>query len=294
MFSKIGEYWMTALTNLDCGYKMLKRLAAYIIFIPLMLLINTIHIFAHELWIDPIDTSANMQTRIAAHVRVGQNYKGQKQYYIPEDINETYIVDAVSRTDLKGIVGDELVFDQLAAHPGLQILIYHSNPLKLTYDKFAKFENFVRGKGLDWVLDEHKKRGLPELGFYESYVRYAKALITRGGTVGNDTQTGLMFELIALKNPYELNVSNSKNLLPIKLIWKGKPFANSKISVFEISDAGVKSSHIKTNETGIAKLPVTSNSSYMLNSVQMTAELPSTGVAWKSHWASLTFKVKVQ
>ena len=260
----------------------------------LLLGINSAQIRAHELWIDPVITTGNMQTKITAHVRVGQNFKGQKQYYIPEDINETYITDAAGRADLKGIIGDELIFNRPTKHLGLQILTYHSNPLKLTYNKFAKFENFVRGKGLDWVLDEHNKRGLPELGFYESYVRYAKALITRGSTTGSDKQTGLMFELIALNNPYEFKISNTENMLPIKLIWKGKPFANSQISVFENTDAGVKSSNIKTNQAGVANLPVTANGAYMLNAVQMTAELPATGVVWKSHWASLTFKINAQ
>ncbi len=273
---------------------MLKRLGIYLFLTTLILLSNIINLLAHELWVDPEIASANMQTKIAAHVRVGQNFSGQKQYYIPEDINETYITDVAGRTDLKGIIGDELIFDRLAKHPGLQILTYHSNPLKLTYNKFEKFENFVRGKGLDWVLDEHKKRGLPELGFYESYTRYAKALITRGSTAGSDKQTGLLFELIALKNPYEFKTSNSENMLPIKLIWKGKPFANSKISVFENTGDEVKSTHIKTNEVGIANLPVTTNASYLLNAVQITAELPATGVVWKSHWASLTFKVEAK
>ena len=273
---------------------MLKKFGANLFFTTLFLICNTANIFAHELWIDPEITSANLQTKIAAHVRVGQNFSGQKQYYIPEDINETYITDAAGRVDLKGIIGDELIFNQFAKNPGLQILTYHSNPLKLTYNKFEKFENFVRGKGLDWVLNEHKKRGLPELGFYESYVRYAKALITRGSTAGSDKQVGLMFELIALKNPYEFKISNTENMLPIKLIWKGKPFANSKISVFENAGDEVMSTHITTNEAGIANLPVTANGAYLLNSVQMTAEEPATGVVWKSHWASLTFKVEAQ
>jgi len=260
----------------------------------LLLLGNITNIFAHELWVDPEIASANMQTKIAAHVRVGQNFRGPKQYYIPEDINETYITDVAGRTDLKGIIGDELIFDRLAKHPGLQILTYHSNPLKLTYKKFEKFEKFVTGKGLNWVLDEHKKRGLPELGFYESYTRYAKALVTRGSTAGSDKQTGLMFELIALKNPYEFKNSDAENMLPVKLIWKGKPFANSQISVFENTGDEVKSTHIRTNEAGIANLPITQNASYLLNSVQMTAELPETGVVWKSHWASLTFTVETQ
>jgi uncharacterized GH25 family protein len=273
---------------------MLKKFAAHLIFTTIILICITSNIFAHELWIDPENTTANMQTKIAAHVRVGQNFSGQKQYYIPEDINETYITDTAGRTDLKGIIGDELVFDQLANNPGLQILTYHSNPLKLTYNKFEKFEKFVRGKGLDWVLDEHKNRGLPELGFYESYVRYAKALITRGSTAGSDKQTGLMFELIALKNPYEFKISNTEKTLPIKLLWKGNPFANSQISVFENTGTEIKSSYIKTNQAGIANLLVTANGAYLLNAVQITAEKPATGVAWKSHWASLTFKINAQ
>ena len=285
---------MIALLKSYCDNKMINKITAVLLVSLDLLFVNSAQTRAHELWIDPETASAIMQVKIAAHVRVGQNFKGQKQYYIPQDINKVRIFDAKGQYDLQGIIGDELIFDRPAKHPGLQILTYHSNPLKLTYDKFEKFKKFVRGKELDWVLKEHQKRGLPELGFYESYVRYAKALITRGDTSGTDKKTGLMFELIALKNPYEFKLSNTENILPIKLIWKGSPFANSQISVFENSDAGIKSYHIKTNQAGIANLPITTNRSYMLNAVQMTAELPATGVVWKSHWASLTFSVAAQ
>ncbi len=268
---------------------MFRKIILSLPIITLILIGNIGILSAHEYWIEPDKPSGNMQLKIFAYARVGQNFKGPEQYYIPGEIEKIVITDPMSSYKIEKNIGDNPIFNEVAKNPGLQILSYKTTPLKLTYDKFEKFEKFVRKQGLARVVDLHRKRGLPDAKFFEYYVRYSKALLTRGNSNGADQRIGFLFELIVQKNPYEFKAGINDGTLPIKLIWQDKPLANAQISVFRKSKEGEEPTHITTDASGIAILSVKIGETYMLNSVEMTAEKPETGAVWKSHWASTTF-----
>ena len=270
---------------------MFNKIILSLSIIALIFINNTGQLSAHEFWIEPDAPSGDMQLKMFAHVRVGQNFKGPEQYYIPDDIQKIKIYNPDSSYELKKTIGDYPIFNEPAKSPGLQILSYQSTPYKLTYVTFEKFEKFIRNVGLDPVLEEHKKRGLPMAGFTELYIRYGKALLTRGNTSGQDKKLGFKIELIAQINPYEFDQSKSNGMMPIKLVWNDQPLKNAQIAVFQKTENGALKSKIFTNGDGVAELPVSIGQTYMLNSVQMTEEIPKSGAVWKSHWASLTFTI---
>lgn len=270
---------------------MFKISAKIVSIIALILFGNATKIAAHEFWIEPDIPVADIDVKMFAHVRVGQNFKGPEQYYLPDEIQNIIIYDPKSSYELKKTVGDYPIFNEQAKAPGLQLLSYQSTPYKLTYTSFEKFENFVRNSGLEHIIDAHKKRALPEAGFSEFYIRYGKALLARGNTKGQDRKVGFKIELIAQTNPYEYDPTMSNGLIQIKLIWNDQPLANAQISVFQKTKKGAEKTHLTTDQAGIAQLPVAIGQTYMLNSVQITEEKPEDGAVWKSHWASLTFTV---
>ena len=120
---------------------------------------------AHEFWIEPIIPSASAEVKISAHVKVGQNFKGEAQYYIPSEIKAALITDSEGAVNVNRVIGDLPIFDQAPRKPGLQILSYFSTLTQLTYSEPGIFETFLRTQGLDWVLETHRQRGLPPVGF---------------------------------------------------------------------------------------------------------------------------------
>lgn len=247
---------------------------------------------AHEFWVEPIIYSAKIDVKVAAHPRVGQLFKGEGQYYIPSDIKNATVTDSDGTKKLIRKIGDFPIFDQIVAKPGLQILAYATTPGELIYDKPGKFATFLKKHNLQYVLKRNAERGFKETGFTEHFVRYTKALLNRGPVSGADQKLGLMLELVAQKNPYDAEFSDGGEL-PVKLFWKGKPFANSQIDIFEKSGKEVVISHTVTDAQGLALIPVKPNKAYMINTIQMTEEdKKASGADWKSHWASLTFSLQ--
>ncbi len=275
------------------------------LFIILISLALSAPAYAHEMWIEPLEASAKAKTKITAHLRVGQDFNGEAMYYLPRNLQKLGISDATGDRKIVRVIGDFPVFEQSPKSDGLQILYYLSRATKITYKTSEKFQKFLQNVGLDWVFGAHQKAGFPNANFSETYVRYAKALMNRGTPSGQDKKIGLMFEIIAQENPYQLKLKDGSGQLRVQLIWQDKPLAKAQISIFEkplINVATTDNSDqqdyqdstltkLRTNANGFLLIPVKANKTYMLNSVQMTRGNSDTDVIWNSHWASLTFSI---
>ena len=83
----------------------------------------------------------------------------------------------------------------------LYILSYESIPEKVNYKNFKIFQSFLEEQDI-WDEWSKKNSFLVNTDINEIYTRYAKSLINVVGGLGEDLNTGLLFELIALNNPY--------------------------------------------------------------------------------------------
>ncbi len=172
---------------------------------------------------------------------------------------------------------------------------FRSTTNLLTYTEWVKFADFVKAHKLDWVIDKHRERGLPETNFVEGYFRFSKTLVKIGQGQGQDVNTGMPFELVALTNPY---ATPAPQEMRFQLYWQNQPFANSLVNVFRRPNDG--SDTIKTtlssDANGIVTVPVEGGGEYLVNSVHMiepTADFNAqTRAVWVSLWASETFRIE--
>lgn len=245
---------------------------------------------AHEFWIEAAKPDAAAGTVISAHVRVGQDFKGEAQYYLTSDIKKAGVIDSQSDTPLKRRIGDFPVFLHQPVRTGMHILYYSATPGYVKYTEAGKFEKYLRKEGLERILGEHAARKLPATGFSESFVRYAKALVQRGAVSNGDREIGFRHELVAQKNPYALKGSGELSV-PVKVLWEGKLLKNARVFIFEKAAGDATKTHLQSDENGIVNVPVKTGYTYMLNTVNITPEDASSGAVWQSHWASLTFAI---
>ncbi len=243
---------------------------------------------AHEYWIEPARFRVEAGSPIFADLKVGQDFKGDVYPYIPGQSNGAWIVDADGKRPSSARVGDIPAFNETARAPGLHILAYYSTPYRLTYTEPGKFAAFLENQGLDWVLAEHLRRGLPETGFDEAFSRCAKALVQSGDAGGGDVVIGMPLELVAKANPYALPATAS--VLPVTLLWQGTPLANAQITVFRNKD-GLDVTKVQTGPDGGASIPLGGGGKFLLSAVHMIPWDEQASDAWHSYWASLTFEI---
>lgn len=248
---------------------------------------------AHEFWIDPLKYQIAPGDNVVADLRIGTEFVGATQSYIPRNFKRFQAVQNGKAADVPGVVGDRPAAKFAAKEDGLMVLVHQTTNLSLTWETWEKFESFVRHKDSDWVLDEHLAKGLAKEGVREIYSRYAKSLIAVGSGKGKDVVSGMPTEIIALENPYTDNMADG---FTVGVLYKGKPRKLTQVEVFErAANGAIRIFTVKTNAKGTAVVPVVAGRQYMLDSVVLRRPLsqPTTAkpYAWESLWANLTFEV---
>jgi len=249
----------------------------------------------HEFWIQPHSYRLEANTPLVADVRVGTDFSGDAQAYIPDLMNEFNIRDDSGTYPVEGRIGDLPAVNIAPGADGLKVLNLFSTTSVLTWSDFQKFDEFLQLHGLDWVLEEHSARGLPENGFKEAYTRFVKSLVAVGDGAGNDQYTGMFFELVAAANPYTDDISGG---MPISVMFKGTPLPNKQVDLFFRDTEGelIRLSVI-SGRNGRAIVPNLGAGEYMVNVVHMIApfeaDMERTGIVWHSLWGSLTYAIGV-
>ena len=257
---------------------------------------------AHEFWIEPTNYTIDRATTIEATLFNGQGFGGivdgeeagaTRIGYFPNRIAATRYFLGDTSAPVDGRIGDNPAIALAPLDNGLHVVAYVSAPATIGYQEWEKFQNFVDHKDLPTSLAEHTALGFPEVDFTEIYIRNSKTLVAVGDGAGSDLRTGMETEIIALDNPYTDDVSQGMRVL---LVYLDDIRANEQIELFEKGpDDVVTITTVRTNDDGIATLPVRPGFSYMADAVLLrepSAELAEQyDAVWETLWANLTFAV---
>ena len=250
---------------------------------------------AHEMWIEPLNFTVKLDKKVFADEKVGQNFKGNSYSYLASSYDRFDITEAGKTRPIKSRLGDKPALQETVSKDGLLILSAISSGSELVYDTQQKFETFIKSERLDWVFEEHKKRGLPAKGFKEIFIRYPKSLVKVGTGKGKDKRLDLPFEWVLETNPY-----TSDKAIKAKLYWQGKELANSPVNVFNRSKTDKKSkdmikTELLTDAKGRIEIPRARGGLFLINSVKMIEPSKNTSLktdaVWESHWASMTYEI---
>ncbi len=247
----------------------------------------------HEFWIDPENYIVEPGAQIVADIKVGEDFKGGKQSYLPPNFRRFDYVYTGQAHPVEGRMGDLPAVRMDAPGEGLVVFVHETTDLRLAWDSYEKFESFVIHKDAAWTLQSHADRGLPKKDVTEVYSRYAKSLVAVGDGAGSDLETGLLTEIVALENPYTDDMSDG---IDVQVFYEGNPRAGAQLEVFDEPVFGrVSVFTVKADEQGRATIPVKPGNKYQLDSVVLREPSPelaaSKNAQWESLWANLTFAV---
>ena len=248
---------------------------------------------AHEFWIEPTQYRIEPESMIEAFLRNGENFAGSTESYHKGSTNRFELVSEGKIETITPRIGDDPALAVTAKQNGLHVVVHQSPISTLNYSKWEKFQRFADHKDFKNILARHKARGLSEQHFKEAYSRYSKSLVAVGDGSGNDQQTGLEIELVALRNPYTSDLTDG---LKVAGYYQGKPRPDAQIELFEKSpDGEVTINLYRTDERGEVVIPVKSEHSYLVDMVVLREPSKSLAeeknVVWETLWASLTFEV---
>jgi uncharacterized GH25 family protein len=244
----------------------------------------------HEFWIEPKEYRVEPGGTITADLKVGQHFRGSVFPYLTREFVSFKVRSPAGSRDIKGDEGDTPALAIRSAEKGLNVISYLATAHRLDFDTWEEFVSYLEYEGLDWVPAAHKRRGLPDSGFAEEYIRCAKSLVQVGdpSAADQDVVTGVPLELVASKNPY---ADPGLIELPVTLLWNGKPLGDVQIRTFRDDGRTVTETTTRTDSAGRALVPVAGGGKFLLNAVHMQEAPPGRNAAWESFWASLTFQI---
>jgi hypothetical protein len=245
--------------------------------------------FAHEFWIEPSSFTVPESERIVADLRVGQYFKGNSQVYLPNTFVSFTVTDSAGTRSVDGRIGDLPAGKIPTRRTGLHVLAYHSEPSSTTYSTFSDFEHFARKQDIDWVIEAHRRRELPEKGITEAFTRYAKSLVQVGDGSGHDLALGMPFELVAETNPYS---DPTVDAVIVRLLLDSAPRPDTQVTVFrKLPGCEATRSTVQTDAAGRARIPAGSGGRFLVNAVHLQEPPQDGDTMWESLWASLTFEL---
>lgn len=250
-------------------------------------------VLSHEFWLDPSEYQVESGQNIVADIKVGQGFKGGTYSYMPRAFVRFDIAAGDVIAPIEGRMGNIPAVDTAPLADGLNILVHQTTDTVLTYSDWEKFTGFVKHKDFKGVLERHAERGLAERPFREVYSRYAKSLVAVGDGKGADRAFGLETEIVALANPYTDDLTKG---LPVKVLYQDMPRADTQVEIFDRdTNAEIVTTTTRTDDQGIAIIPVRAGHTYMLDAVVLrepdSAKAEKTQALWESLWANLTFAV---
>lgn len=249
---------------------------------------------AHEFWIDPPAFELSPGDALVADLIVGTEFQGASNSYLPRNFDRFEVVSGGETLPVEGRLGDIPALNMADVPEGLAVVVYESTETQLTWSTWERFVGFVEHKDLGDIAAMQAARDLDREDVREGYFRYAKSLVAVGNGDGSDARVGLRTELVALANPYVDDVSGG---LPVQLWLEDAPRANEQVELFEEAPDGTITITLhRTNDEGIAFLPVQPGYRYMADAVALEAAEPvaERDPEWLTYWANLTFGVPVR
>lgn len=240
---------------------------------------------AHEFWLQPESYVTQPGRAVPVQIKSGEGFEGIEYPWIPSRVVK---FGTTSQRDVLNTSSQLPAIQLTPAADGLTTLHYRSKPTELEYDSFKDFTDFLKEDGLQWVEARHHARELPDAGWKEAFIRYAKTLVKVGDGKGRDNPGLMPYEWIAVSNPY----TTTSQAYTLQLLSAGTPVANAQVTYFtrNNNDIGeMERSLAITDATGSVQIPAVANTEYLVSSVIMT-ELQSHSKPWQSNWVSITFK----
>lgn len=237
---------------------------------------------AHEFWVEPSTFTLEPGGRLGIRLCVGDGFEGWSLARNAQRIEKFIAAGPVGEQPIVGLDGSEPAGIVRFTAPGGYVIAYRSNRA-FTEMPAAKFDEYLKDKGLEKFSALRGRRGATQGTVREAYSRNSKALI-HVGSMGAivDRRMGLRLELIA-----------APDLRSYQLLYEGRPLADALVTATRpgTTDGDLK---VRTDAEGRVSFRLAATGMWRVAVVHMIKAPANLAAEWESLWASLTFEIPSQ
>ena len=260
----------------------------------LVVLILAAPIFAHEFWLESDSFFLKLNERGQIRLFSGEALKKDEER--PYQASKTISFDMLSndgKFDMRPLVEDESTpFLKFGAdHSGTFLLNLERNWSYIKLDA-AKFEEYLREDGMEYIIDERKRLGESMKEGSERYSRYIKTILQVGDnrTGAAKTRVASKLEILPLENPYSKKVGENVKL---QLLFGGLPLREKMVFADNRDGEQYSTQKLTTDKEGKVTFKLDRKGVWLIRLVHMQRCPKNCGGAdWESFWGALSFGVK--
>ncbi|MBS1793233.1 MAG: DUF4198 domain-containing protein [Acidobacteria bacterium] len=262
--------------------------------LPIIIIIFVLaaNAFAHEYWFETDNFRPAPSEKSVVHLYVGDGLVRDREErpFQPDKTPDFRLFSKNSTTDLKTSLaeGSLPIYNFSADREGTYLLAMERNWSYIVIDA-AKFENYLREDGLDYIIPERAAAGESTKEGRERYSRFLKCLLQVGDR-RDDTykkRVGMKLEIVPLENPYSKKVGDT---LRLQIFFDGRPLAGH--TVFADNRAST-TQKMTTDKTGKFTIRLDQNGMWLVRLVFMRRCATGCGAAdWESFWGAVTFGIE--
>lgn len=247
--------------------------------------------FAHDFWIEPSTFRPAVGSRLAAALRVGQDFRGDPVPRNSRLISRFSLVTSSGEKPVEGFEGVEPAGLVTVDRAGLNWIAYRSGRTSIVLEP-DKFEKYLSEEGLEKISALRLQRGERDQPGREVFSRSVKSLVIAGAVSaadpkGFDRVLGLTLEIVLRKDPRALRAGQK---LPVTLLYEGKPLEGALVTSMD-RENGERKIRARTDRRGQANLAIGRQGVWLVKAVQMVPAPPDAQADWESIWTSLTFEI---
>src|SRR6478736_7101085 len=245
---------------------------------------------AHECWLQPATFAPIPGPTIGLTIQVGTNFQGEPKPFSPDRIAALRHFSAAGTEDWTAKANDRLQLPVRFEDAGTHLVTYDSKPSVITLDA-AKFDEYLREEGLEFVIAERAKAGEAAKPGRERYQRCNKTIVQADdrADAAYAVVTGQKLEFVPLDDPAAWSAGGT---MRFKLLFAGQPLAGAKVKAWHRRGDQLTTLDAQTSATGEAAFALPVSGEWMLSTIHMARLTGDPAADWESHWGNLTFAVR--
>jgi uncharacterized GH25 family protein len=242
---------------------------------------------AHDFWIEPSNYRPSVGEPVELALRVGDHFIGFPFPRDPYHMVEFSVHDDSGSRPVSGIISKTPAGVFRASAGGAVVVGYRRNRTSVALEATA-FESYLNKVGLTKVLQTRTVEGETTKEGREAYSRYAKTVLSCGGSLGAgyDRLLGFDLEIVPGRNPY---APWPDGTLPVRILFYGQALEGIQVAAIHEDDS--EPSHVDTTDhSGRVHLSIDRPGAWMITAVNIIPAGEDSDADWESFWGSLTFE----
>ena len=131
----------------------LKQIFSFLVILFLSIFFK-FSVYAHELWLEPINFNFNNKEIFKTNINIGHDFKGSSFGFYSPNKKKLYLENKNEVTNLSQRDGNFPAIQTLVFGQGFHVLNYETNNEFLKYDSVEKFEDFIKEQDLQNTINK--------------------------------------------------------------------------------------------------------------------------------------------